>query len=221
MASSWVKWRGGTVPRSSKRGISASLRRFLPLFPLSSPRFVISCASFIAAPGRSFFLFSLYTLGLWRFFIILIDKFPLLGPLTGRRRISHMPTAHYPFGLSNHRLQCRRYIQLSEKVASDASCRATRMDARPDAYFTNLLQDGVILQDHSKREPQDEFGFTYANPDAQVFTQSSQTPTQKGSTPKRAQRGGKFTIEEDKLLVSAYLNISLDAVQGNGQKRRG
>ncbi|KAI8555765.1 hypothetical protein RHMOL_Rhmol05G0199800 [Rhododendron molle] len=89
------------------------------------------------------------------------------------------------------------------------------MDARPDAYFTNLLQDGVILEDHSEREPQDEFGFTYANPHAQVFTQASQTPTQKGSTPKRAQRGGKFTIEEDKLLVSAYLNVSLDVVQGN------
>ncbi|KAI8561263.1 hypothetical protein RHMOL_Rhmol04G0325000 [Rhododendron molle] len=92
------------------------------------------------------------------------------------------------------------------------------MDARPNAYFTNLLQDGVILEDHSEREPQDEFGFTYANPHAQVFTQASQTPTQKGSTPKRAQRGGKFTIEEDKLLVSAYLNVSLDVVQGNGQK---
>ncbi|KAG5528353.1 hypothetical protein RHGRI_029129 [Rhododendron griersonianum] len=42
--------------------------------------------------------------------------------------------------------------------------------------------------------------------------------TQKGSTPKRAQCGGKFTIEEDKLLVSAYLNVSLDVVQGNDQK---
>ncbi|KAI8571087.1 hypothetical protein RHMOL_Rhmol01G0089400 [Rhododendron molle] len=51
-----------------------------------------------------------------------------------------------------------------------------------------------------------------------LFTQASQTPIQKGSTPKRAQCGGKFTIEEDKLLVSAYLNVSLDAVQGNGQK---
>ncbi|KAE9455019.1 hypothetical protein C3L33_13079, partial [Rhododendron williamsianum] len=80
------------------------------------------------------------------------------------------------------------------------------MDARLDAYFTNLLQDGVILEDHSEREHQDEFGFIYANPHAQVFTQASQTPTQKGSTPERAQRGGKFTIEEDKLLVSAYLN---------------
>ncbi|XP_058224993.1 glutathione S-transferase T3-like [Rhododendron vialii] len=92
------------------------------------------------------------------------------------------------------------------------------MDARPDAYFINLLQDGVILENHYEREPQDEFGFTYANPHVQVFTQPSQTPTQKGSTPKRAQRGGKFTIEEDKLLVSAYLNVSLDAVQGNDQK---
>ncbi|KAI8572417.1 hypothetical protein RHMOL_Rhmol01G0196600 [Rhododendron molle] len=92
------------------------------------------------------------------------------------------------------------------------------MDARLYAYFTNLLQDGVILEDHSEREPQDEFGFTYADALTQVFTQASQTLTQKGSTPKRVQHGGKFTIEEDKLLVSAYLNVSLDVVQGNDQK---
>ncbi|KAF7151668.1 hypothetical protein RHSIM_Rhsim02G0189400 [Rhododendron simsii] len=59
----------------------------------------------------------------------------------------------------------------------------------------NLLQDGVMLEDHSSMEPQDEFGFTYANPHAQAFTQASQT--QKGSSPKKAQRGGKLTIEED------------------------
>ncbi|KAG5524002.1 hypothetical protein RHGRI_030866 [Rhododendron griersonianum] len=95
------------------------------------------------------------------------------------------------------------------------------MDARQNAYFTNLLQDGVILEDNSdQREPQDEFGFTYVNPHAQVFTQASQTPTQKGFAPKRAQRGGKFTIEEDRLLVSAYLNVSLDVVKGNDQKHK-
>ncbi|KAI8523060.1 hypothetical protein RHMOL_Rhmol13G0045300 [Rhododendron molle] len=41
-----------------------------------------------------------------------------------------------------------------------------------------------------------------------------------GSTSKKPQRGGNFTDEEDKLLVSAYLNISLDVVQGNDQKRK-
>ena len=39
------------------------------------------------------------------------------------------------------------------------------------------------------------------------------------SNSKRA-RGGNFTIEEDLLIVSAWLNISLDAIQGNEQKHK-
>ncbi|KAI8558288.1 hypothetical protein RHMOL_Rhmol04G0079700 [Rhododendron molle] len=94
------------------------------------------------------------------------------------------------------------------------------MNAPKNAYFTNLLQDGVILEDELSMEPQDEVGFTYANQNAEEFTQASQTSAQMGSTSKKPQRGGNFTDEEDKLLVSAYLNISLDAVQGNDQKRK-
>ncbi|XP_050234937.1 glutathione S-transferase T3-like [Mercurialis annua] len=33
-------------------------------------------------------------------------------------------------------------------------------------------------------------------------------------------RGGKFSIDEDLLIVSSWLNISLDAVQGNEQKHK-
>ncbi|KAI8572810.1 hypothetical protein RHMOL_Rhmol01G0229300 [Rhododendron molle] len=92
------------------------------------------------------------------------------------------------------------------------------MDARKNAYFTNLLQDGLILEDELSMEPQDEVGFTYANQNAKEFTQASQTLAQMGCTSKKPQRGGNFTDEEDKLLVSAYLNISLDAMQGNDEK---
>jgi hypothetical protein len=35
---------------------------------------------------------------------------------------------------------------------------------------------------------------------------------------KRAQRGANFSIEEDKLLVSSWLNVGMDAVQGTDQK---
>ncbi|KAG5555460.1 hypothetical protein RHGRI_006195 [Rhododendron griersonianum] len=35
------------------------------------------------------------------------------------------------------------------------------MDAPKNAYFTNLLQDGLILEDELSMEPQDEVGFTY------------------------------------------------------------
>ncbi|XP_058216702.1 uncharacterized protein LOC131327567 [Rhododendron vialii] len=77
------------------------------------------------------------------------------------------------------------------------------MDAQKNAYFTNLLQDGLILDDELSMEPQDEVGFTYANQNAEEFTQASQTSAQMGSTSKKPQRGGNFTDEEDKLLVSA------------------
>ena len=38
------------------------------------------------------------------------------------------------------------------------------------------------------------------------------------SITKKTQQGGNFIVEEDCLTVSAWLNISLDAVQGNEQK---
>ena len=39
-------------------------------------------------------------------------------------------------------------------------------------------------------------------------------------TNKKAQRQGNFTLEEDKLLVSAWLNIGLDVVRGFEQKKK-
>ena len=43
-------------------------------------------------------------------------------------------------------------------------------------------------------------------------------PLQKKSTTKRGQRGINFTIDEDIKLVSAWLNVSLDAVTSTNQK---
>ncbi|KAL7226869.1 hypothetical protein ACSBR1_021857 [Camellia fascicularis] len=76
------------------------------------------------------------------------------------------------------------------------SCRGG-MDSQQDGYFTNLLQERPNIDEHYLMESQ------YLNQNTQ----------------KKPQRGGNFTIEEDKLLVSAWLNISLDAVHGNEQKR--
>ncbi|KAI8548259.1 hypothetical protein RHMOL_Rhmol07G0259800 [Rhododendron molle] len=53
------------------------------------------------------------------------------------------------------------------------------------------------------------------NPNAQVFTQGTQFTTEMGSIPKKPPRGGNFTMEEDKLLVSAWLNTSMDPIQGD------
>ena len=40
------------------------------------------------------------------------------------------------------------------------------------------------------------------------------------SITKKTQWGGNFGLEEDCLIVSAWLNTSLDAVQGKEQKRK-
>nr|POE56929.1 glutathione s-transferase t3 [Quercus suber] len=37
-------------------------------------------------------------------------------------------------------------------------------------------------------------------------------------TPNPTKRGGNFSVDEDKLLVSAWLNISMDAVEGTNQR---
>ncbi|CAL5368173.1 unnamed protein product [Camellia sinensis] len=87
------------------------------------------------------------------------------------------------------------------------------MDSQQDGYFTNLLQERPNIDEHYLMESQ------YLNQSTQVFAQESQFTAKIESLSKKPQRGGNFTIEEDKLLVSAWLNISLDAVHGNEQKR--
>ena len=37
-------------------------------------------------------------------------------------------------------------------------------------------------------------------------------------TPNPTKRGGNLSVDEDNLLVSAWLNISIDAMQGIGQR---
>ena len=37
-------------------------------------------------------------------------------------------------------------------------------------------------------------------------------------TPNPIKRGGNFSVDEDNLLISAWLNISMDVVQGTDQK---
>ena len=48
-------------------------------------------------------------------------------------------------------------------------------------------------------------------------TQAFHSSTSIESNSKRS-RGGNFTVEEDLLIISAWINTSLDAIQGNEQK---
>uniref|UniRef100_A0A2N9EEQ3 No apical meristem-associated C-terminal domain-containing protein n=1 Tax=Fagus sylvatica TaxID=28930 RepID=A0A2N9EEQ3_FAGSY len=86
-----------------------------------------------------------------------------------------------------------------------------------DPFFIDLLQEG---------EQGFENGFMMATPHMNVDAHQSPPPVENQpsspveirSTTKKSQRGNNFTIEEDNMLVSAWLNNSLDAVLSNDQK---
>ncbi|XP_035543637.1 uncharacterized protein LOC118347706 [Juglans regia] len=75
-----------------------------------------------------------------------------------------------------------------------------------DLFFTTLLQSGggdcnSIPTQHSN-----------------VVIQATTTDGEKRHHSKKVQRGASFTVEEDNLLVSAWLNISIGAIMGTDQK---
>ena len=72
-----------------------------------------------------------------------------------------------------------------------------------DGYFTNLLNDGSnpLLWDGLGSNPEEQ----------NVEVTPSVTTSQK--------RTQNFSMKEDELLVSAWLNVSMDPIQGNNQNR--
>ncbi|CAL5332421.1 unnamed protein product [Camellia sinensis] len=88
-----------------------------------------------------------------------------------------------------------------------------------DAYFTNLLQgESNLLGEFMMKSP-NQIG-QCSSQHGEVAGQESPLSPQIESTTKKSQRGGNFTTEEDNLLVSAWLNTSLDAGHGNEQKHK-
>ena len=85
--------------------------------------------------------------------------------------------------------------------------------AREDVFFTNLLEESNMSIDFDMESGQLE------SPQCEVCTEQSPSENQLGSIAKKSTRGLKFTVEEDLLLVSAWLNISMDPIVGNQQKR--
>uniref|UniRef100_A0A2N9I4J3 No apical meristem-associated C-terminal domain-containing protein n=1 Tax=Fagus sylvatica TaxID=28930 RepID=A0A2N9I4J3_FAGSY len=81
------------------------------------------------------------------------------------------------------------------------------MDSQGNMSFTNLLQED-------------------SNLDKELLGESQHTPMSIQESPfqvdmilfKSKRQAGNFTVEEDKLLVLAWLNTSLDPIQGNEQK---
>ncbi|XP_038698027.1 glutathione S-transferase T3-like [Tripterygium wilfordii] len=83
------------------------------------------------------------------------------------------------------------------------------MDSQNNAYYTSLLSGGSTIDDPFLTNEHSE-----TNEDSPTVPQFTNTP----SIARRGQRGTNFAIEDDLLLISAYLNTSLDPVQGNQQK---
>ncbi|KAH7841729.1 hypothetical protein Vadar_033515 [Vaccinium darrowii] len=77
------------------------------------------------------------------------------------------------------------------------------LDLGDDGYFTSLMQSDCN-EDQFVMESQ------YLNPNAQVLSHETEFTAAMGSSSKKPPRHINFTMEEDKMLVSAWLNISMD-----------
>ncbi|KAG6629961.1 glutathione S-transferase T3-like [Carya illinoinensis] len=74
-----------------------------------------------------------------------------------------------------------------------------------DPFFTTLLESG-------------EGGINNPIVDADfVDVQATQPQREKKAAKHKSQRGVSFTIEEDTLLISAWLNVSIDSIRGTDQ----
>ena len=79
---------------------------------------------------------------------------------------------------------------------------------RKDAYFTNFLEERSNMS----------IDFILESPQGEVCTEQFPSENQLGSITKKPPRGVKFTVEEDLLLILAWLNTSMDPIAGNQQK---
>ena len=84
---------------------------------------------------------------------------------------------------------------------------------REDLSFTTLLEEGCNMSIDFIME----FG-QLESPQGEICTEQFPSETELGSIAKKPPRGGKFTVEEDLLIVSTWLNTSMDPIAGNQQK---
>jgi hypothetical protein len=78
---------------------------------------------------------------------------------------------------------------------------------REDVFFTNLLEKGSNMSiDFILESTQLE------SLEGEVCIEQFPSETELGSIAKKPTRGVKFTVEEDLLIVSAWLNTSMDPI---------
>ncbi|XP_030950507.1 uncharacterized protein LOC115974340 isoform X2 [Quercus lobata] len=112
-------------------------------------------------------------------------------------------------------LECVMACQKGKPLANLWSGIDSKMHG--DTCFTNPLQGVSNLENKFKMESPKKMGQNL-NLHAQISTKDSPPQVEMELTAKK--RGSNFTIEEDLLLISAWLNISLDVVEGNEQKHK-
>ena len=87
------------------------------------------------------------------------------------------------------------------------------MDSQDNRYYTNLMSHGEVNFDSQLYDSEYDLNQQFSEPVVSVRDSTKVKVT------KKAQRSRNFTIEKDLLLISAWLNISMDAVQENQQKK--
>ncbi|KAK7849515.1 glutathione s-transferase t3 [Quercus suber] len=83
------------------------------------------------------------------------------------------------------------------------------MDSRQYSSFTDVLRGNINGEDEL-------FGLSENNP---LLVQDSPTDDEVATSKKKSTRGVAFSPEEDKLVVAAWLNTSVDPVHSNEQHK--
>ena len=89
------------------------------------------------------------------------------------------------------------------------SCRDTKL-CRDLTYITGIINGDIEIDS--------QFIGTSQNTPVSVSNSPPPPPPQvENASSTKGKRGSKFSIEEDKLLVAAWLNTSVDAINSNEQ----
>ena len=83
------------------------------------------------------------------------------------------------------------------------------MDSRNYSSFTDVIRGNISLEDEL-------FDVSKTSP---LLVEDSSLNDEVATSKKKSIRGVNFNVEEDKLLVAAWLNTSVDLVYGNEQRK--
>nr|POE85901.1 hypothetical protein CFP56_23490 [Quercus suber] len=101
------------------------------------------------------------------------------------------------------------HFESPDLFISDGELYRRRMDSRQYSSFTDVLRGNINGEDEL-------FGLSENNP---LLVQDSPTDDEVATSKKKSTRGVAFSPEEDKLVVAAWLNTSVDPVHSNEQHK--